>query len=169
MNKKIKNFTKFIKENLNNSQDPQRLVDSVLDVWMNFSGDEELSELIAKYESSGFKVLTLSQIADSSDIPNGSVVFSHQDDPMDLCYYKQGPDLSNLSSDEIVALKNTGTLAGTYMFEVIMGELNLENQEGALLLDEEDGSLEELLGVEFNDDSYEDLIIAVMPNSLYTI
>ena len=169
MNKKIKNFTKFITEDLNSNQDPQRLVDSVLDVWMNFSGDEELSELIAKYESSGFKVLTLSQIADPSDIPNGSVVFNSQDDPMDLCYYKQGPDLSSLSSDEIISLKDTGTLAGTYMFEVIMGELNLENQEDTLLLDEEDGYLEELLGVEFNDDSYEDMIIAVTPSRSYTV
>lgn len=165
MKKKIKSFTRFIKENLNSGRDPQTIIDSVLDIWMNFSGDEDLSELIEQYNSSGFKVLTLSQITDPSDIPNDSVVFTSQDDPMDLCYYKTGPELSSLSGDELNLLKDTGSLVGTYMFEVEMGELDLENQEDALLLDEEeDGALEELLGVEFNDDSYEDMIIAVTPS-----
>ena len=145
MKKKIKDFTQFIRESRdiddprNNDQDPQRLIDSVLEVWMNSSADEKTSELVRKYESSGFRVLTLSQISDEQDIPSGSVVFTYQDDPSDLCYYKQGSGV----------------------FAVSMGSFYNES------LDEEDGTLEELLGLRFGDDSYEDLIIAVSPDFLY--
>lgn len=141
MKKKIKDFTQFIRESRdiddprNNDQDPQEVIDSVLKIWMNSSADEKTSELVRKYESSGFRVLTLSQISDEQDIPSGSVVFTYQDDPSDLCYYKQGSEV----------------------FAVSMGSFYSES------LDEEDGALEEMLGVEFGNDNYEDLIIAVSP------
>jgi len=139
MKKNIKRFTQFIREShdiddpRNNDQDPQEVIDSVLEIWMESSSDEKTSELIRRYEMAGFRVLTLSQISDERDIPSGSVVFTYQDDPSDFCYYKQGSD----------------------MLAVSMGSFYSES------LDEEDGTLEELLGLRFGDDSYEDLIIAV--------
>lgn len=130
MKKKIK-----IVDPRNNDQDPQEVIDSVLKIWMNSSADEKNSELVRRYKMAGFRVLTLSQISSEQDIPSGSVVFTYQDDPSDLCYYKQGSEV----------------------FAVHMGSFLSES------VDEEDGTLEELLGLRFGDDSYEDLIIAVSP------
>lgn len=142
MKKKVKSFGQFIKESRdlddprnNGDRDPQKVVDSVLEIWMDSAIDEETGELVERYRSSGFDVLTLSQIMDARDIPSGSVVFTYEDDPSDLCYYMKGEKI----------------------LVVTMGSLHGES------LDEADGRLEELLGVEFGNDSYEDLIIAVFP------
>jgi hypothetical protein len=149
MKKNVKSFAQFIRESLdiddprNSDQDPQAVIDSVLEIWIDSSADEKTSELIRRYEMAGFRVLTLSQISDEQDIPSGSVVFTYHDDPADLCYYKQGSE----------------------MFEVVMGHLDQNNQEDIWFLDREEyGGLEEMLGVEFgNDYSYDDVIIAVSP------
>lgn len=113
------------------SQDPQETIDKVLEVWST----SEYEDLADQYSALGFKVKTLSQIQDERDIPSGSVIFTYEDDPSDLCYYKKDAEI----------------------FVVTMGSFYGES------LDEDDGRLEELLGVEFGNDSYEDLIISVTP------
>ena len=139
MKRQVKKFSQFIREsrNINDPRNinPSRVIGSVLKVWSESDPEATVSELIEKYEAAGFDVLTLSQIKEEGDIPGSSVIFTYQDDPLDLCFYK--------SISEI--------------FPVNMGRLYEEP------LDPEDGSLEELIGAEFNSEDYEDLIISLTP------
>jgi hypothetical protein len=141
MKRQVKKFSQFIKESRNiddpRNNNPSWVIRSVLKVWLESDPESTVSELIKKYESTGFDVLTLSQIKEEEDIPEGSVIFTYGDDPSDLCFYKYRSKI----------------------FQVTMGRLYEEP------LGPEDESLEELIGIEFNSEDYEDLIIALTPAS----
>jgi len=141
MKRQVKRFSQFIRESRNiddpRNINPSRVISSVLKVWLESDPEATVSELIERYEFAGFDVLTLSQIKEEEDIPEGSVIFTYEDDPSDLCYYKSGSEI----------------------FPVTMGRLYEEP------IDPEDGSLEEVIGAEFNSEDYEDLIIALTPAS----
>lgn len=122
-----------MKNQVNNSSDLQ-LLSSVLTIWQNHDfEDSSDAPLRQEFISNAFKVMTISQINTESDLPQKAVIFTYQDDPSDLCYFKNGAEI----------------------FPVVMGKL------GQNPLSAEDGSLEELLGLEWGSDNYEDLVLAI--------
>jgi len=132
----VKRFEQWLNEN-RNGDDPRKMIDSILRIWSSSDPEETTEDLIERYRDERFDVLTLSQIKEERDIPGNSVIFSYQDDPSDLCYYK----------------------SGSRIFPITMGRLS----DSAL--DPEDGTLEDLIGAEFNSEDYEDLVIALTPAS----
>jgi hypothetical protein len=117
---------------------PQIQINRVLSIWQESDPEGWTADLIQNFESNGFNVKTLHEISGDGDIPDKSVIFTYQDDPSDLCYYKYGSEI----------------------FTVTMGILDPEP------LDFKDETLEELIGVDFNSEYYENLIIAVSdPNA----
>lgn len=149
---KVMDFNSYVKINedrdiddpRNNQINPEETVKSVLDIWDNSDPDQKTSELIKEYEDNGFSVKTLHEISEEEDIPDNSIIFTYHSDPSDESYYKQGSKIISINmgrlTDEVLDTKDRGFYKA------------------------EDGSLEDILGVEFGSNDYEDLIIAVTPN-----
>ena len=133
----MKKFLKTYKEwKLNEEQEanaPQMEVDRVLNTWQELIPETWDTDIIQDIESNGFEVRTLHEISGAEDIPERCVIFTYEDDPSDFCYYRDGSKL----------------------FTVTMETLNPEP------LDFLDVNLEELIGVEFGNEFYEDQVIAV--------
>ena len=138
MKKFLKTFTEWKLNEEQEADNPQLMIDRVLRAWQGVDPEGWFTDIVQDIESNGFDVKTLHEIGGVGDIPEKCVIFTYQDDPSDLCYYRDGSKL----------------------FTVTMETLNPEP------MDFLDVNPEEIIGVAFGNEFYDDQIITVSdPNA----